>query len=35
MGRYASGIEVPFRDQYYALRDVPHGDIRIQNFSQK
>lgn len=36
MGRYASGIEVPFSgDQYYALRDVPHGDIRIQNFFSK
>ena len=36
MGRYASGIEVPFSgDQFYALRDVPHGDIRIQNFFSK
>ncbi|KAA0129554.1 esterase [Chryseobacterium sp. SN22] len=36
MGRYASGIEVPFAgDGYYAMKDVPHGDIRIQNFFSK
>ena len=36
MGRFASGIEVPFAgDDYYALKDVPHGDIRIQNFFSK
>jgi enterochelin esterase-like enzyme len=30
MGRMASGIEVPFKgDGYYAVKDVPHGDIRI------
>lgn len=33
MGRMASGIEIPFKgDDYYALKDVPHGDIRIKNF---
>ncbi|WP_294296218.1 alpha/beta hydrolase-fold protein [uncultured Chryseobacterium sp.] len=36
MGRYASGIEVPFAgDGYYAMKDVPHGDIRIQNIFSK
>lgn len=36
MGRYASGIEVSFAgDGYYAMKDVPHGDIRIQNFFSK
>jgi enterochelin esterase-like enzyme len=36
MGRYASGIEVPFAgDGYYALKNVPHGDVRIQNFFSK
>ncbi len=31
MGRMASGIEIPFHgDGYYALKDVPHGDIRIK-----
>lgn len=33
MGRMASGIEVPFRgDGYYAIKDVPHGDIRITRY---
>lgn len=33
MGREASGIEIPFAgDAYYALKDVPHGDIRIENY---
>ncbi len=33
MGRMASGIEVPLRDgDYYAIRDVPHGDIRINTY---
>ncbi len=33
MGRMASGIEIPFRgDTYYALRNVPHGDIRIKKY---
>jgi len=36
MGRMASGIEVPFAgDDYYALKDVPHGDIRIKNYYSK
>jgi enterochelin esterase-like enzyme len=30
MGRMASGIEIPFAaGGYYALKEVPHGDIRI------
>jgi len=35
MGRKASGIEVPFNgDDYYALNDVPHGEIRkVRYFS--
>jgi enterochelin esterase-like enzyme len=33
MGRMASGIEIPFAGAgYYALRDVPHGDIRIKKY---
>lgn len=33
MGRMASGIEVPFKgDGYYAVKDVPHGDIRIKRY---
>ncbi len=33
MGRMASGIEVPFRgDEYYTVKDVPHGDIRIKRY---
>ena len=33
MGRMASGIEVPFKgDDYYALKDVPHGEIRIKRY---
>lgn len=33
MGRMASGIEIPFAgDGYYALKDVPHGDIRIKKY---
>lgn len=33
MGRMASGIEIPFvGGDYYALRDVPHGDIRIKKY---
>lgn len=36
MGRMASGIEIPDRDGgYYALRDVPHGDIRIRRYLSK
>ena len=33
MGRMASGIEIPFKgDEFYSLKDVPHGDIRINNY---
>jgi enterochelin esterase-like enzyme len=33
MGRMASGIEIPFTGgTYYALRNVPHGDIRIKKY---
>jgi len=33
MGREASGIEIPFTGgRYYALGNVPHGDIRIKNY---
>jgi enterochelin esterase-like enzyme len=33
MGRMASGIEVPFKsDGYYAIKDVPHGEVRIKRY---
>ena len=33
MGRMASGIEVPFDgDEYYQLKEVPHGDLRIKQY---
>ncbi len=33
MGRMASGIEIPFKgDGYYSLKDVPHGDVRINQY---
>lgn len=33
MGRMASGIEIPFaKGDYYAEKDVPHGDIRIKKY---
>ncbi|MFN7118019.1 MAG: alpha/beta hydrolase-fold protein [Saprospiraceae bacterium] len=33
MGRMASGIEIPYKDgDYYALKNVPHGDIRIKRY---
>lgn len=33
MGRMASGIEIPFKgDNFYEIRDVPHGDIRMNRF---
>lgn len=33
MGRMASGIEIPIRGKnYYELKDVPHGDIRIKRY---
>lgn len=36
MSRMASGIEIPFKgDAYYALADVPHGDISIKTYYSK
>lgn len=36
MGRMASGIEIPFaRGEYYEVRDVPHGEIRIKRYYSK
>ncbi|WP_260607514.1 alpha/beta hydrolase [Chitinophaga polysaccharea] len=36
MGRMASGIEIPFAGgNYYALRDVPHGEIRTRKYFSK
>jgi enterochelin esterase-like enzyme len=33
MGRMASGIEIPINgENYYALKDVPHGEIRIRHY---
>jgi enterochelin esterase-like enzyme len=33
MGRMASGIEVPFKgDEYYSIKDVPHGEICIKQY---
>jgi enterochelin esterase-like enzyme len=33
MGRMASGIEIPFSGKdYYAIKDVPHGEIRIKRY---
>ena len=33
MGRMASGIEIPRKGyNYYAIKDVPHGDIRIEKY---
>ncbi|MFC0772018.1 alpha/beta hydrolase-fold protein [Terrimonas alba] len=33
MGRMASGIEIPFAGGgYYALKDIPHGEIRIKRY---
>lgn len=33
MGRNASGIEIPIEGKnYYALNDVPHGEIRIRRY---
>jgi enterochelin esterase-like enzyme len=33
MGRMASGIDIPFAGgNYYAMRNVPHGDIRIKRY---
>ncbi len=36
MGRMASGIEIPDKDgAFYAMKDVPHGDIRIKRYLAK
>ncbi|HEX3166462.1 MAG TPA: alpha/beta hydrolase-fold protein [Chitinophagaceae bacterium] len=36
MGRMASGIEIPFANgEYYAIKDVPHGDVRIKKYYSK
>lgn len=36
MGRMASGIEIPSSNgNYYAQRDIPHGDIRIKKYFSK
>ncbi|QDK78722.1 esterase [Spirosoma sp. KCTC 42546] len=36
MGRMASGIEIPDKDgSFYAMKDVPHGDIRIKRYLSK
>ena len=33
MGRMASGIEIPIKGiKYYAIKDVPHGEIRIKRY---
>ena len=33
MGRMASGIEIPIKgEDYYAVKDVPHGEIRIVRY---
>lgn len=36
MGRMASGIEIPFANgDYYALKNLPHGDVRIKKYFSK
>jgi len=36
MGRMVSGIEIPYKDgDFYALKDVPHGDVRIKRYYSK
>lgn len=36
MGRMASGIEIPSRQgEFYALKEVPHGDVRIRRYFSK
>ncbi|MCA5004627.1 esterase [Sphingobacterium sp. WQ 366] len=33
MGRMASGIEIPFAGgDYYALKNIPHGEVRIRRY---
>ncbi|WP_163399762.1 alpha/beta hydrolase-fold protein [Flavobacterium fluviatile] len=36
MGRMASGIEIPNKEgEFYALKDIPHGDVRIKKYFSK
>ncbi|MDR0954551.1 MAG: esterase [Rikenellaceae bacterium] len=36
MSRMASGVEIPFAEgEYYALKDVPHGDVRVNRYFSK
>ncbi len=36
MGRMASGIEIPYKQGgFYALKDVPHGDVLIKRYFSK
>jgi enterochelin esterase-like enzyme len=36
MSRMASGIEIPFKgDDFYKVKDVPHGDIRSKRYFSK
>jgi enterochelin esterase-like enzyme len=36
MSRMASGIEIPYKEGgFYAMKDVPHGDIRIKKYFSK
>ena len=36
MSRQASGIEIPYKEGgFYALKDVPHGDVRIKKYFSK
>lgn len=36
MGRMASGIEIPSKNgDFYALKDVPHGEIRMRRYYSK
>ena len=36
MSRMASGIEIPYKEGgFYAMKDVPHGDVRIKRYLSK
>lgn len=36
MGRMAAGIEIPSKNgSFYALKDVPHGDVRMKRYYSK
>lgn len=36
MSRMASGIEIPYKEGgFYALKDVPHGDVRVKKYYSK